>query len=344
MSVFSLFFNKKQQLLGVDIGSAQVKIVELVRNSQGLFLQAYAIEPMPAGLVIDRTITDAEAVGQIITTALNKTKFISKRAATAVVGSVVMTKVIELHSSLNDIEREAQICLEAEKHIPYPLSEVNFDFDVIARSSQNPNYDKVLLAVSLTENVELRADALIFAGLEAKVVDIECYAMQRALSLVMSDGIDALDDNIVMIDIGHRQFTVYVFKNKEIIYNKEQAADLSFSDVNTSDNEVLAKKLIEAINHALSFYLSTQTNHLTKNGIKNLFLCGGLKPTIMQYVQHALSQSLVASNIAVDNHININIANPFHNMGISTFINPTQLKQDAPSLMLACGLAMRSFD
>lgn len=342
--MFSLFFNKKQQLLGVDIGSAQVKIVELVRKSQGLFLQAYAIEPMPTGLVIDRTITDAEAVGQVIVTALNKTKFISTQAAAAVVGSVVMTKVIELDSKLNDIEREAQIRLEADKHIPYPLSEVSFDFDVIDQSPQNPNDDKVLLAVSLTENVDLRADALIFAGLEAKVIDIECYAMQRAFSLAVNIGVDTFDDNRMMIDIGHQQLTVYVFNDKEIIYNKEQAIDLNASDLSPSGDKAVVSKLIEEIRRALLFYRSTQASHLMIDGIQHLFLCGGINPLIMQDLQQALPKSLVEANIAFDNQIKVNIANPFNNMGVSHHINPTQIAEDAPSLMLACGLAMRSFD
>lgn len=115
-----------------------------------------AVEPVPANSVVDKNITDMEAVGEAIGRAVKKSGTKLKTAAAAVAGSSVITKVITMPADLSDADLESQIELEADQYIPFPLEEVSMDFEVIGPTADNPERVDVLLAVSRSENVELR--------------------------------------------------------------------------------------------------------------------------------------------------------------------------------------------
>lgn len=349
-----LFSPKGRHLVGIDVSSTSVKLVD-VRRQQGVFhLKSYGIERLPPGVVVDKNIVDPEVVGEIVNRLARRCQVAGQDAATAVSGSAVITKIIDMDAALNDTEREAQIRLDADQYIPYPLAEVNLDFEVLGPSVVGDNMVQVLLAASRSENVEQRVDALTFGGMTTKVMDIESHAIERAFALM----VDNLPNNpqlVALVDIGHNQTTLYVAKDGEFVYSREQLFGgvqlteaiqnrygLSFEEATINKreqtlpddyyNELLTpfmENVIQQITRSLQFYFSSSQY----NNVDHIVLCGGSAgiPGLVGMIQQKLGNPT-------------SVANPFINMSIDPRIDNDQLAIDAPGLMAACGLALRSFD
>lgn len=349
-----LFTKSSKQLLGVDITSTSVKMVEIARQ-QGLFhLKDYGVAPLARGLVADKNITDMEGVSDVLSQLYRSHNFTTKNVATDVSGASVISKVIDMDTAMSETERESRIRLDADQYIPYPLEEVNIDFEVLGPSAANEGQSRVLLVASRSENVEQRVEALAFAGLDAKVVDVESYAIERAFQLIV-DGLPGQPQNVALIDIGHSQTTLYIAKDGEFIYSREQLfgggqltesiqnrygltyeeATINKRNMTLPDDyhsEVLVPfldSIVQQITRSLQFYFSSSQSHQ----VDHILLAGGSAsiPGLASMVEQKLGSRT-------------SIANPFANMTISPQINTEALLIDAPSLMAACGLALRSFD
>lgn len=349
-----LLTKSNRQLVGVDITSTSVKMVEITRQ-QGLFhLKNYGIEPLARGLVADKNIVEVEAVSEAVNKLYRSHSFGSKNAATAVSGAAVISKIIEMDTVMSDTEREARIRLDADQYIPYPLSEVNIDFEVLGPSATTEGQSRVLLVASRSENVEQRVEVLALGGLDAKVMDVESYAIERTFQLIV-DSLPGQPQNIALIDIGHSQTTLYIAKDGEFIYSREQLfggsqltesiqnrygltyeeATLNKRNMTLPDdyqNDVLMPfldSIVQQITRSLQFYFSSSQSHQ----VDHILLSGGSAsiPGLASMVEQKLGSRT-------------SIANPFGNMTVSNHINTDALIMDAPSLMAACGLALRSFD
>ena len=201
--MLSLFNKKSKNLLGIDISSSSIKLLELSKQGDKYRVERYATRPFPPGAVVEKNIANVEAVGEEIEKLATLVKTKTTGAAVAVSGSSVIAKTIELNASLTDLEMENQIIVEADQYIPYSLDEVAIDFERQLPSRKNEGMVEVLLAACKRENVELRVDALQMAGYEAMVVDIEAYAMERAFKL-LSEQMDLGPEGIVAISVTTR--------------------------------------------------------------------------------------------------------------------------------------------
>lgn len=349
-----LFTPKGRHLIGLDVSTTSVKLVELQKQSGRFALKSYGIEQLEPGWVVDKTIVNIEEVGEAINRLVRRSGISTKEAATAVSGSAVITKIIDMDADLNDSDREAQIRLDAEQYIPYPLSEVNLDFEVLGPSSVGDNLMRVLLAASRSENVDQHVEALLLGGLTTKVMDIESYAIERAFAL-MVDSLPGQPQIVALIDIGNTKTTLHIAKDGEFIYSREVSFGgssltesiqarygFSLEDANIAKREgtlpdgyreeVLSPFLedaVQQISRQLQFYFSSSQY----NNVDHIVLCGGTASL------HGLA-SMVQQRIGGQ----VSVANPFANMVIDGRINAEQLEMDAPGLMAACGLALRSFD
>lgn len=349
-----LLSSKGRHLIGVDISATSVKLVD-VQRQQGIFhLKSYGIEELQLGSVVDKLIVDTEAVGDAITRLAKRCQVSGSDAATAVSGSAVITKIIDMDAGLTDVEREAQIRLDADQYIPYPLEEVNLDFEVLGPSLVDDNLVQVLLAASRSENVDQRVDALTFGGLKTKIMDIESHAIERAFGL-MVNSLPNAPELVALVDIGHNQTTLYIAKNGEFVYSREQLFGgmqlteaiqnrygLSFEEATLNKRELalpddyraevltpFIESTIQQIMRSLQFYFSSSQY----NSIDHMVLAGGSSaiPNLTDMVQQKLG-------------VPVTIANPFINMTVDAYIDNEQLAADAPGLLAACGLALRSFD
>jgi len=171
-----LFSTKTPPLIGVDISSTAVKLLQLTPAGGRYRVEHYAVEPLPPNAVVEKNIVEVEAVGEAIKRALARSGAKTRFAAAAVAGSTVITKVIPMPADLSEDDLESQIQGEANQYIPYPLEEVSLDFELLGPVKDNPDMMNVLLAASRTENVDVRVAALDIGGLVARVVDVERWS------------------------------------------------------------------------------------------------------------------------------------------------------------------------
>ncbi|MFW6258350.1 MAG: type IV pilus assembly protein PilM, partial [Halochromatium sp.] len=218
-------------MLGIDIGSAAVKLLELGpaaakrarKGRQPLRVEALALEPLPPNAVVEKKIADVAQVGQAIARALRRSGSRTRRAAVAVAGSAVMTRILSLSADLSEAEMEAQIQLESDQYVPYPLDEVNLDFDVIGPTPGAHDRVDVLLAASRREHVDACVAALAQAGLSAAIVDIESNAVETACGALRARLEPGTSRLTAVADIGATTTTLHVLRAGQSIYTREQS-------------------------------------------------------------------------------------------------------------------------
>lgn len=350
------FFTKPSKpMLGMDISSSAVKLIELSKTGDSFKVEAYRVLPLPPNTIVDKNIADLDALSETIAAVVKRSGTKLTDIVSAVSSSSVITKEIELPAGLTQLQMEMQIEVEADQYIPYPMEEVAFDFDVLGEVENNPDLVRVLLAACRQENVEHRRQALEMAGFNPKVIDVESFAVERAYKLVEGQ-LDEVSDQVVAIaDIGASVFSFTVLVDGKIIYSREQQFGgkqlteeiqrrygLSWEEAGEAKRkgglpedyatEVLApfkESLVQHITRSLQFFYSS--SHF--NYVDQLFLAGGVSALegLVDEVEQVIGLPTA-------------VANPFANMQLHKSINPTALANDAPAMLLAVGLAMRSFD
>ena len=356
LALISLFNKKTSPILGIDISSTSVKILELSRSGGRYRVESYGVEPLPPGAVVENHIHEVEVVGDAIRRVVNRSKTKAKQAAVAVAGSAVITKTIEMSSALSENELESQISVEADQYIPYSLDEVALDFEVQGPSKSNPEMSQVLLAACRSENVELREDVCDLAGLECAVIDVEAYAMERAFELVTGQLKGNTNElTVAIVDIGATMTTLSVLSEGKTIYTREQlfggqqlTEEIQRRYGLSAEEAGLAKKqgglpddyeaevlspfrdaAVQQVTRSLQFFYSSSPH----NSVDYIVMAGG-----------SASVEGLDSLVREKTDTPTVVANPFVGMSVSPKVNTAALSNDSPSLMIACGLAMRSFD
>ncbi|WP_415899897.1 type IV pilus assembly protein PilM [Neptuniibacter sp. QD48_11] len=346
--------NKSSCLVGLDVGSSSVKLVALSKNGGGYTLESYAVVSLPTTAVIDGNIQDIGQVAETIEKAVKVAGGKLSSAIAAVPASAVITKRIEMSNAFTEFELEEQIKVEADQFIPYPLDEVALDFEVLGPVKNNDSLQQVLLVACRKTDVEQREDVISNSGLQCSIVDVDTFAVERAFPLISPEQRD--ESNLIgVVDIGAATLTLNVFKGTEIVYSREQAFGgndltntihqqygMSVEEVEQSlrlnelsseihDMVVLPFRgtVAQQVSRSLQFFYSSGAH----SELSALFLSGGTA-TIKGLVDQ-LTEEL---------GINADMANPFLNMSISSRVNRSRLERDAPSLIKACGLAMRGFE
>ena len=350
-----LITNSQPPLIGVDISSTAVKLLQLSRAGNRYRVEHYAVEPLPPNAVVEKNIVEVEAVGEAIKRAVARSGARARHAAAAVAGSAVITKIIPMPADLDEDELESQVELEAVNYIPYPIEEVNLDFEVLGSMPGNVEMVQVLLAASRTENVDARVSALELGGLAARVMDVEAFAIENAFSL-LADGLSAPRDGIIaMVDTGATMTTLNILRNGRSLYSREQVFGgkqltdevmrrygLSYEEAGLAKRqgglpesyevevlEPFKEALVQQVSRLLQFFYAGSDF----NRVDQVVLAGGCAsiPGIASLVEEQIGVPTV-------------IANPLANMALGPRVQAHALAQDAPALMIACGLALRSFD
>jgi type IV pilus assembly protein PilM len=350
-----LFKKPSPMMVGIDIGSHSIKAVLLSETETGLRLEALAIEPMPKGAMSERSIQDIEAIGNVINKLKRKLPKSLKEAAVAVSGQTVITKVIFMDVTLSDAELESQIEIEADSLIPYPLDEVNLDFEKLSINAADPSKMNVLLSAARTENVEARVGALEVASLSTKVVDVESYALSRAMDVYYQQlPSDAFSKSVAVIDIGAVLTLVSVVHEGETIYTRDQVFggeqytnsivayyNKSFDEAEigkttgdlppNSTFEVLAPfqtALLQQIRRTVQMFLTTTG----KEQLDYIVLTGGT--AMINGLDRLLIEEL---------GIHAVVAEPFVNIEISPKVDRNMMQRHRTQFAIATGLALRSF-
>ena len=350
------FKKKSTPIVGVDISASAIKLLELSRSGGRYRVESFAVEPLPANSVVDKNITDIDAVGEAIGRAVKKSGTKTKAAAAAVAGSAVITKIINMPANLSDADLENQIQVEADQYIPFPLEEVALDFEVIGQSEENPERVDVLLAASRSDNVDVRVGALEIGGLTAKVIDVEAFALENTIAMLASGQIEDAESKVIAVaDIGSTVTTFSVLEKLKIIYSREQQFGgaqltediqrrygLSYEEAGLAKRqgglpENYVPEVLEPFKEAIGQQISRAQQFFFSSSsianIDNLILAGGCSS--IDGIAELIESKLGVPTI---------VANPFANMSVSSKVPAQSLSNDAPALMVACGLALRSFD
>jgi type IV pilus assembly protein PilM len=349
----SFLKQKKVPILGVDVSSTSIKILEFSKTKDSYRVESYAVEPLPPNVVTEKEIKEVEAVGECLKRAIKKSGTRAKHAALAVAGSAVITKKITMPSNLSEEEMETQIQLEAEQYIPYPLDEVHLDFEVLGEAPNNPDSVQVLLAASRSENVGSRVAIAELAGVTAKIIDVEAYTMENAYTLITEQIPDyGVDKTTAIIDIGSTMTSLHVIEDGRLVYTREQPFGgkqlteeimrrygLSYEDAGrvkkegglpeNYEPEVLQpfkQTMAQQVGRFLQFFYSSGDHE----HVDYIALAGGCAaiPGIAEMVE---------SNLGIAT----GIVNPFGNVKIASRVPKQRILNDAPSLMITCGLALR---
>ncbi len=350
----ALFSSQNQPLIGLDLSSSSVKLVELSGTPQaGFRLERYAIEPLPKGAIADGNVENIEAVSEAVKRAWKKSGTKVKNVAMALPSAAVITKKIMLPAGLSEEALEIQVESEANQYIPFALDEVSLDFSVIGPAANSVEDVEVLLAASRKEKVEDRVAVAQAAGLKPMVMDIESYAArataERIIKLMPNEGEGQI---IALFSVGAFTTTISATLNGQAIYEREQAFGGSqlTQDIarayGLSAEEAEAKKrssdlpenyerdllqpfadnIALEVTRALQFFF-TSTPY---SRVDQILLAGGCA-VIPGLVDVVGTRTQAATSIL----------NPFKGMDMSSSIREKQARLDAPSLLIATGLAMR---
>lgn len=351
-----LFAKKTPSVLGIDVSSSACKVLELSRADEHCRVERYAVEPLPQNSVVEHAITEVEQVAQAVERAVKRSGSRCKHAAVAVAGAHVITKTIKMPATMSENDLQTQIEMEADHYIPYPLDEVNMDYQVIGATEDNPEEMEVLMAACRKEIVDDYIAVIQAHGLTPAVVDIETYAMENAYSLIaqhMPGG--GMEKTVAILDVGATTTNINVIHNNRSVYSRDhtfggrqlteeiqrryglsyEEAGLAKKQGGLPDNyqtDVLRpfmEAMCQEAMRALQFFYSSSPF----NNVDQVLLAGGC-------AQIPGIDEMVSARIGVP----AMVANPFASMSLASRIKPEMLANDAPSLMISCGLALRSFD
>lgn len=352
----SLFGGGDPQLIGLDISSSSVKLLEMSRKGDRYHVETYAVEPLPPNAVADKQITDPKLVGEAVARAVNRAGTRTKQAAVAVSGASVITKIVQMPSTLKENEMEDQIKGEADQYIPYPIDEVNLDFQVISDVGKGEMKD-VLLAACRKEQIEQRCAAIELAGLKPKVVDIEAYAMENACQFLRHQMPDnGSGKTIAIVDMGATTTSVLILHDMKTVYTRDQAFGgkqltedimrrygMSFEEAGRAkktgqlpedyQNEVLTHfvaDMAQQVDRSLQFFFSSASQF---TNVDQVVLAGGC--AAITNVEGIIQERLQIPTV---------VAKPFAGMSVSSKAKPSALAKDESSLLIAAGLAFRAFD
>ena len=344
---------KASQVLGIDISSTTVKLLELSREGDRYRVESYAVAPLPPEAVVEKNVNQVETVGTLIHDLVVRSKTRAKHAVAAVSGSAVIIKTIAMPAGLSEEDLEAQLTVEADQYIPYPLEEVSLDFEELGPVPGREDQVNILLAACRQENIESRVDALEVAGLTPAIMDVEVFAMERAMALLQTQMPASGPQTIAMVDIGASMTTLSVFADGESVYTREQLFggkqltdeimnryDLSFEEAGRAkkqgglpedyEREVLEpfrEAVVQQVSRSLQFFFSS--SEYTQ--LDAIVLCGGV--SAIEGLSSLIEERLNTPTI---------VANPFADMSVGPRVNAQALAKDAPAMMVACGLVMRS--
>ena len=344
-------------LLGLDITTSSIKLIELNQSGRAFRVESYAAEPTPPNAINEKTIVDAEAVGEAIRRAVKRSGTKIKDVAFAISGDAVITKVIQMPSNLKGSDVEGQDELLADQYIPFPMEEVSFDFEVVGESEHDPDMQDVLLVATRTENVDQRQVAVETAGMAARVVDVEAFAVENACQLLAHQMVDNGEGKyIVIVDFGASSTTFSVLKDLKVMYTRDFAFGgrqlteeimrtygLSVEDAGRAKKEgglpsnyqpevldAFIDDMSQQVSRSLQFFLASGSDREQPDQI---LVCGGCAniPGVAD---------VIGSRVGIPTQI----GDPLGQMKLSAKANAQGVRGDATALLTACGLALRSFD
>ena len=347
-------FGKKDHLIGLDIGSRSIKAAEIVETKRGSTLKKFGTIDIAHGAIEEGTINDPETVAESLQQLMKSCGIKETNVAVSIGGySVIVKKIIV--QTMAEEQLQETIHFEAEQYIPFDISDVNLDFQILGESESNPNQMNVFLVAAKKEMVDDYINLINLAGLNPCIIDVEAFALQNSFEA----NYDAVKENIALIDIGASKTSLNILKDSASVFMRDVSLGcgqinqkiMSLIDCSFEEAEQLKygntpgklspddlKGMVSAvvsdwcteIRRALDFFYSTYP----EDRIKRIILSGG-GANIGEF------RDLLATEASAD----VEMINPFQNFSIENKkLDDEFLKQLAPQAAICMGLAMRKVD
>ncbi|MEM7279312.1 MAG: pilus assembly protein PilM [Pseudomonadota bacterium] len=351
------FGNKNKPLLGLDITTSSIKLIELSQSGKNFRVESYAAEATPANAVNEKNIVDAQAVGDAIRRAVKRSGAKTRDVAIAISGDAAITKVIQMPATLGERDMEGQVEIQADQYIPFPMEEVSFDYEIQGPNAADPDMLDVLLVATRTDNVDQRQAAVEAAGLSAQVVDVEAFALENACQLLTHQVPNGgIGQAIAVVDIGASSTTFSVLEDMRVTYTRDfsfggqqlteeimRTYGLSMEDAGRAKKEgglpsnyqpevldPFIDDMTQQVSRSLQFYLASGGGREQPDLV---LVCGGCAniPGI---------SDVISSRVGIPTEI----GDPMGQMKIASKAKSQGVRKDSTALLTACGLALRSFD
>ncbi|HEV2178403.1 MAG TPA: type IV pilus assembly protein PilM [Terriglobia bacterium] len=355
--MLGLSLNKRKGLVGLDIGSSSVKAVELKKTRSGFELANLGMDTLGPDTVVDGAIMDAFSVSSAIEKIFKENKISSTNVATSISGSSVMVKKISV-AAANEAELEAAIPYEAQQQLTADVADVNLSFQVLGPST-TPNSLDVMLVAAKREKVSNYTNVLSQAGKTPVVVDVDAFALQNAFEAgyepspgetiaLVNIGASIMNINIVRagvplftrdISMGGKQYTEALQRALDLGYEDAEKLKMGGEvasaapealQVKASQLALVSEQLLREVQKTLDFFHQTSS----PDPIDRVYLAGGTAR--VEGLAALLEQEL---------KIPVEVLNPFRKVAVSiSRFDADYIAAIAPRMVVAVGLALRSFD
>jgi len=348
-----MLFNKKNHLVGLDIGSRTLKVAEINETKKGFCLKKIGLTDIPQGCIEEGIIKEPEEIADCITQLYKAYNIKARNVAISIGGYAVIVKKITVNNMPEELLQES-IYIEAEQYIPFDIDDVNIDFQILGENENNPNQINVLLVAARKEIINDYANLVRLAGLNPCLIDIDAFAVQNIYEL----NYGVTYKNNVLIDIGAEKTSLNILKNNSSVFMRDisfgcqqinrqiasfancpldEAEQIKFSrDSKKISNENLAEIVSSVISNwcteiklALDFYYSSYPG----DQIENIAISGG-GAKIDEF------RSLLSSETAADT----TTINPFLKLDVDDKFDSSYLEQIGPQAVICMGLATRRVD
>ncbi|NNC98782.1 MAG: type IV pilus assembly protein PilM [Gammaproteobacteria bacterium] len=344
-----LFQSKSKAVIGIDIGTHSIKLVELAGSYANPRVIAWGITPLPAGAFSENTIANAELIADALAGLITKSGAKGDSVAVSVSSSHAITKVLGMPADISEFEMEEQISIEALHFIPYPIDEVNIDFEVLGPSTVNEQENDVLLVACRRSIVDDYIDLIEDSEMNLSYVDIDTYALERVYRSQNSLGAKS-DQPVALFDIGSSSSHLMVVDDDRVLYSRhqnfgaaqlvklirkeygvssEEAEEILLSsqppgDFLTAVQEPFIEMLRQEVSRALQFFYSSSAF----SNIDSIVLSGS-----------CCSLNGLAGDLEVKMRTKVSVLNPIANATVQ--MNREAISGVAPGLSIAYGLSLR---
>lgn len=341
----------KKQLVGLDIGSNSIKAVELRRSHGDIQAIAAGLEPLASDIVVDSMIVDSGSVASAISKIFEDHNIKSRQVATSVSGHSVIVKKISM-PSMNPQEMETTVRAEAQQYIPFEMSDVNLDYQVLSDDSLGGNVDVLLVAVK-KDKILNYTNALQLAGRQPVIVDIDAFALQNCYEFnyspssnstvaLLNLGASVMNINIVKgiiplftrdVSVGGNQYTDALQKELDLSFDDAEAFKLGRAVATVSEDakgpilQQVTELIVLEIQKTFDFFRATASGE----HLERIYLAGGssLVPGLIDALRREFS-------------LPVDPLNPF--LRIEPPEGGGVPEGQVPQLAVAVGLALRSFE
>lgn len=340
----------KEYLLGLDIGSGTVKVLQLKDAKGKLKIERFGMKPLPAEMIVDGAIMDGLGVVTAIKELAGEQKLKNKDAALSISGTSVIVKKIAL-PPMPEEELEKQIKFEAEQYIPFDINDVYLDFHILTQEEGQAEME-VLLVATKKDKLNDYANAVREAGLTPKVVDVDAFAIENMYCAnydVMPAELTAL------VNIGSSVTNINILKSGMSVFTRDitiggnryseriqQDLGLSLDDAEAAKkgrfpdaNEAALNAAIAAVDMEVATEIARSFDYFRTTApddeIARVVLCGGCSKV----------KSLPA-RISEQVGLETTVANPFAKLDATGLkMSPEELAEVSPDAAVVVGLALR---